>query len=68
MSVNPALACELVKHSAKVSETEVRDKGAIIIMFSSQRKMVILLLAGLTIHIGLWEFVPEYVTFWTQSI
>ena len=30
--------------------------------------MVILALAAFTIHIGLWEFVPEYVTFWTQSI
>jgi hypothetical protein len=62
------LACELVKHSAKVSETEVRDKGAIIMMFSSQRKMVILALAAFTIHIGLWEFVPEYQIFWTQPI
>ncbi len=37
-------------------------------MFSSQRKMVILALAAFTIHIGLWEFVPEYQIFWTQPI
>ncbi len=30
--------------------------------------MVILFLAGLTIHLVLWEFVPEYVLFWTRSI
>jgi len=30
--------------------------------------MVILLLAGFTIHVVLWEFVPEYVLFWTRSI
>ena len=37
-------------------------------MFSPARRMVILFLAGLTIHLVLWEFFPEYVTFWTQSI
>ncbi len=37
-------------------------------MFSPARRMVILALAALTIHLILWYKVPGYQIFWTQSI
>jgi len=52
----------------QVSEMEVRDKEAIIMLFSPARRVVILLLAGFTIHCVLWYKVPGYQVFWTQSI